>query len=100
MCINSKCLKLSLLCSNSECVKCRQENHEGCGSVSLNKVTTILNSQIQFKKDMFSKIYEVERIFMDKMKRMYDTFLQDDSFEEIGDKYSSIIRDIYENNNP
>ena len=33
------------------------------------------------------------------MKRMYNIFLKDDYFGEIGKKYSSILRDIYERNN-
>ena len=99
MCINPKCYKLSLLCSNSECVECCQENHEGCGSVSLNKITTMLNHQIQFKREKHSIIQEVERKFMNEMRRISDILLQDNYFGEIGKKYSSILRDIYEKNN-
>ena len=60
MCISSKCQKLSLRCNENDCIDCGQEAHEECATVSLNKITEILNTQINFQKSAIQKLIKIE----------------------------------------
>jgi hypothetical protein len=91
VCISPTCSRYSLMCSDFDCVACKDDQHVMCPFIRLKSITELLNKKAAQEKELLMEINNIENHFIDSLKTVKNKMLKQSPVEGLGVNHLKIV---------
>lgn len=99
ICINPECSKLSLICEDSNCQNCGDQNHLYCSTVKLKAINQLLTRRNQQQKDFAAELIKIQNKFVEELDSSRRALAKKYYLGDLQEKYLDIVEKIYKRKN-
>ena len=100
MCIDPKCVSISLFCDKKHCPSCPKEEHKKCKQIFLEGVAESINHHLPVKKYILEKMGGIENKFFQSLRENNNRLGEEIRLAGLKKKSKDMIQEIFDRKNP